>query len=103
MDLKNWISLARESWREHNPTLFKELSRSGKLGQALREAAERTYSEISELEAAGHSPQDAWEMTRERYLLLPPEETRNEVVSKGAALFREAIALQSRILQAESE
>ena len=103
MDLKNWISLARESWKENNPTLYKELNRSGKLGTALKEAAERTYQEVSELEAAGHSPQDAWEITREKYLLLPPEETRDEVVSKGASLFNEANALQSQILQAQNE
>lgn len=103
MDLKNWISLARESWRENNPTLFKELNRSGKLGQTLKQAAERTYEEVSELEANGHSPQEAWEMTREKYLLLPPEKELDEVVSKGAALFNEANALQSQILQAQNE
>jgi hypothetical protein len=99
MDLKNWISLARESWKENNPTLYKELNRSGTLGTSLKEAAERTYSEIAELEAQGHSPQDAWEMTREKYLLLPAEETQDEVENKGAALFNEANALQSQILQ----
>lgn len=103
MDLKNWISLARESWKENNPTLYKELNRSGKLGTALKEAAERTYSEMSELEASGHSPQEAWEMTREKYLLLPAEEQADEVESKGAALFNEANALQSQILQSEPQ
>ena len=101
MDLKNWISLARESWRENNPKLFKELNRTGKLGQALRQAAERTHEEMSELEAQGVSNQDAWEMTREKYLLLPPESEPDEVESKGAQLFREANALQSKILQAD--
>lgn len=103
MNLKNWISLARESWKENNPKLYKELNRSGKLGQALRQAAERTHEEMSELEAQGMSNQDAWEMTREKYLLLPPEEVPDEVESKGAALFREATALQSQILQMQNE
>ena len=102
MDLKNWISLARESWKENNPTLYKELNRSGKLGTALKDAAERTYSEVSDLEASGHSPQEAWEMTREKYLLLPAESEPDEVVSKGASLFNEANALQSQILQSET-
>ena len=103
MDLKNWISLARESWRENNPTLYKELNRSGKLGLALKEAAVRTHEEMSELEAQGVSNQDAWEMTREKYLLLPPEKEEDEVASRGAALFNEANALQSQILQLETE
>ena len=98
MNLNNWISLARESWKENNPALYKELKRSGDLGQALKEAAERTYSEVSDLEASGHSPQEAWEMTREKYLLLPAESEPDEVVSKGASLFNEANALQSQIL-----
>lgn len=99
MNFNRWMSLARESWRENNPTLFKELNRSGKLGQALKQAAERTHEEMSELEAQGLSNQEAWEMTREKYLLLPPEETPDEVESRGAALFNEANALQSRLLQ----
>ena len=103
MQLKNWMSLARESWKEHNPTLYKELNRSGKLGVALKDAAERTYSEMSELEAAGHSNQDAWEMTREKYLLLPPEQTEDDEPNQGAALFNEATNLQSEILRSTQE
>ena len=99
MNLNNWISLARESWKENNPALYKERNRSGKLGMALNEAAERTYSEMSELEASGHSPQEAWEITREKYLLLPAESEQDEVVSKGVSLFNEANALQSQILR----
>ncbi len=100
MNLQNWISQARESWRENNPALFKELNRSGKLGAALKEAAERTHAEMSELEAAGYSNQEAWELTRERYLFLPPEPTKDEVASRGASLFNEANDLQSQILAA---
>lgn len=99
MNLINWISIARESWKENNPALYKDLNRSGKLGAALKEAAERTYSEIAELEASGHSPQEAWEMTREKYLLLPAEKEPDEVVSKGASLFNDVNALQSEILR----
>lgn len=102
MDLKNWISLARESWRENNPELFKGLQRTGKLGEALKLAAQRTHEEMSELEAQGFSNQEAWEMTREKYLLLAPEREPDEVATRGAALFNEANALQSEILQAQS-
>lgn len=103
MNLQNWINQARESWNENNPTLFKELNRSGKLGTALKEAAERTHAEMTELEDAGHSNQEAWEMTREKYLFLPAEPEKDEVVSRGASLFNEANALQSQILQSLNE
>jgi hypothetical protein len=103
MDLKNWISQARASWQENNPTLYKELNRAGKLSVALKDAAERTHQEMSELEANGYSNQEAWEMTREKYLLLPAEQEPDEVTSKGPSLFNEANALQSQILQSNEE
>ena len=103
MDLKNWISQARESWKDNNPTYFKELNRAGKLGTTLKEAAERTHAEMSELEASGYSNQEAWEMTREKYLFLPAEAEPDEVASRGASLFNEANALQSQILQSSEE
>ena len=99
MNLQNWISQARESWKENNPGLYKELNRSGKLGTALKEAAERTHAEMTELEDAGHSNQEAWEMTREKYLFLPAEPQKDEVASQGAELFNQANALQSEILR----
>ena len=101
MDLKNWTSLARESWKENNPALYRQLNQTGKLGSALKQAAEQTYLEVNELEQAGHSPQDAWEMTREKYLLLPPEATQEE--AQPPSLFQQANALQSQILQAQDE
>lgn len=103
MNLQNWIIQARASWKEHNPTYYNELNRSGMLGIALKEAAERTNAEMMELEDSGYSNQEAWEMTRERYLFLPAEPERDEVVSKGASLFNEANALQSQILQSLNE
>lgn len=102
MNLQNWISQARESWKENNPTLYKDLNRSGKLGTALKEAAERTHAEMTELEASGYSNQEAWELTREKYLFLPAEPQPDEVESKGASLFNEANALQSQILSSET-
>jgi hypothetical protein len=42
-NLNNWISQAREHWKEHQPTRFRELSKAGKLGKALRDAAEQTH------------------------------------------------------------
>lgn len=73
MNLNHWISQARDHWKQHQPTLFAQLKAKNQLGNALREAAEKTYQEVSELEAQGFSEHEAFEMTREKYL-FPPEE-----------------------------
>lgn len=103
MNLERWILLARESWQDNNPSLFKELCSSGRLDQALRDAAERTHQEMNELEEQGFSNQEAWEMTREKYLLIPAEPEKEEEVNKGAALFNQIIALQNEMLRLDSD
>ncbi len=99
MNLNHWISEAREHWKEHRPTYFKDLRRTGQLRAALRSAAEATYREMSELEEAGYSNQEAWEMVREQYLFPPGEPEQEEIASKGVGLFTEINALHSEILQ----
>jgi hypothetical protein len=47
--LNHWRTQAREHWKEHQPARFTELSKAGRLGQALRDAAEGTHREMSEL------------------------------------------------------
>ena len=74
--------MAERHWREFRPQMVKELEEAGKLEEALHEAQERTLDEMLELEtkleADGLTIQQArdqaWEMTREKYILLPPEE-----------------------------
>lgn len=71
--LQNWVSQARSHWKEFQPTLYSQLEKSGKLNQALQQAAMKTAEEMDELEQQGMTEHEAWEMTRERYL-FPPEE-----------------------------
>lgn len=74
--------MAERHWREFRPKMVKELEEAGKLEEALHEAQERTLNELLELEtkleADGSTKQQAcdqaWEMVRERYILLPPED-----------------------------
>ena len=73
MNLQNWINLGREHWKQHLPTRYRELKQAGILDQALKEAAEQTYLEVSQLEEAGFQADEAWQMVRETYLLLPSE------------------------------
>ena len=74
--------MAERHWREFRPRMVQELEETGKLEQALHEAQERTLDELMELEtkleAQGLTTQQArdqaWEVVRERYILLPPED-----------------------------
>ena len=75
--------MAERHWREFRPKMVRELQARGQLMEALFEAQERTIGEMEaltrKLEAEQNlTPQQAhdraWEMIREKYILLPPEE-----------------------------
>ena len=80
--ISNYGLMAERHWREFRPKMVSELEAAGKLEEALHEAQERTLDEIMELEtkleADGLTKQQAhdqaWEMVREKYILLPPED-----------------------------
>lgn len=73
--------MAEAHWRQHCPRMVRELEVTGQLMVALLEAQERTLDEMESLmqdfRRQGLTPQQAhdqaWELVRERYLLLPPE------------------------------
>jgi hypothetical protein len=73
--------MAEAHWREHRPRMVRELEAAGRLEAALLEAQERTVDEMRtlmlQLRRDGLSPQQAhdqaWELVREKYILLPPE------------------------------
>ena len=73
---------AERHWREHCPKMVHEMERKGILHQMLLEAEEKTKDEMAtlrtELMQKGSTAQQAhtqaWEMVREKYILLPPEE-----------------------------
>lgn len=79
--LTQYGRMAEKHWREHCPRLVRELERKGLLHQMLLEAEEKTKDEMAtlrlELMKQGYNAQQAqtqaWEMVREKYLLLPPE------------------------------
>jgi hypothetical protein len=99
VSLETWISEARDHWRRFQPTKFKELQKAGKLNQALREAAERTHREMSELEASGYRNHEAWEMVREKYLFPPQEKAGKEPRAPWASLHQEAVEASNRAWQ----
>ena len=80
-DLLTYGRMAETHWREHCPQMVRELEAQGRLPAALLEAQERTLDEMESLmrhfRQQGLTPQQAhdqaWELVREKYLLLPPE------------------------------
>jgi hypothetical protein len=73
--------MAEKHWREHCPKMVRELEAKGLLQQMLLEAEEKTKDEMDMLRTQfiqqGLTPdqaqRQAWEMVREKYILLPPE------------------------------
>ncbi len=73
--------MAEKHWREHCPRMVAEMERAGTLHEMLLDAEEKTEDEMDEIRRKliqqGLTPQQAhdqaWEMVRERYILLPPE------------------------------
>ena len=73
--------MAEKHWREHRPRMVRELEQQGRLPEMLLEAQERSLDEMESLirtfRKQGLNPQQAhdqaWELVREKYILLPPE------------------------------
>lgn len=80
--LTQYGRMAEKHWREHCPKMFRGLRAKGILHQMLLEAEEKTKDEMATLRieflrqglTAQQANDRAWEMVRERYILLPPEE-----------------------------
>jgi hypothetical protein len=75
--------MAERHWREFRPKMVRELEAKESLTEALFEAQERTINEMEALTRQLETEQkltpqqahdQAWEMIREKYILLPPEE-----------------------------
>lgn len=83
LPLTGYGMMAEAHWREHRPNMVRELEAQGKLEEALYEAQEQTTDEMlaimERLETeqgltVQQSKDAAWEIVRERYILLPAEE-----------------------------
>ena len=79
--LTQYGRMAEKHWREHRPKMVRDLQAKGQLTQMLLGAEEKTKDEMvtlrTELMQRGSTAQQAhtqaWEMVREKYILLPPE------------------------------
>ena len=80
--LTQYGQMAEKHWREHRPKMVRELEQTGRLHQMLLEAEEKTKDEMVTLRmdlmqrgsTAQQAQTQAWELVREKYILLPPEE-----------------------------
>ena len=76
--------MAEKHWREFRPTMVKEMEAKGILQEMLLDAEEKTKDEMYDLTmklmkeglTAQQAHDRAWEIVRERYLLLPSETDR---------------------------
>jgi hypothetical protein len=75
--------MAERHWREFRPNMVRDLEAKGALMEALFEAQERTLEEMEALTRQLETEQKmtpqqthdrVWEMIREKYILLPPED-----------------------------
>jgi uncharacterized protein YggE len=81
--LTQYGRMAEKHWREHRPKMVRELERQGLLQRMLLEAEEKTKDEMATLrlelmkqgKTAQQANDQAWEMVREKYILLPSEES----------------------------
>ena len=74
--------MAQKHWREFCPRMVAQLESEGRLMEALWEAQETTLDEMETLTRKLEREQQltpaqaqttAWELVREKYILLPPE------------------------------
>jgi hypothetical protein len=77
-------AMTEKHWREHLPKMVQELETKGQLDEMLQDAEDQTRSDMATITQQLTSQQAyqqedaervAWELVRERYILLPPEET----------------------------
>ena len=81
--LTQYGRMAEKHWREHCPKMARELEAKGQPHRMLLEAEEKTKDEMATLRTefmtqgltADQAHRQAWEMVREKYILLPPEES----------------------------
>jgi len=79
--LTQYGRMAEKHWRELLPNLVQEMEAKGILEEMLLEAEEKTAGEMHELTmkfqkqglTAQQAHNRAWELVREKYILLTPE------------------------------
>ncbi len=103
MNIKQLIDIGRLHLERHLPTLLEELEDSDELDQFLETAARRTKAEMDSLIEAGYSQDEAWQMTRERYLILRPDEDEEDTAPRGTERTRTIFKILSEMKDLKHE
>lgn len=83
LPLTGYGLMAERHWRKFRPKMVEQLEAQGMLQELLYEIQERTLDEMEAIMerleteqgmTVQQSKDAAWEIVRERYILLPPEE-----------------------------
>ena len=80
--------MAEKHWREFLPNMVREMEDKGILHQMLLEAQEKTGDELEKIWRqlnregipADQAYRMAWEIVREKYILLPPENHQAQII-----------------------
>lgn len=90
MDDGDFGSLALQierHWREHRPKMSKALEQAGQLRESVQAAAQLTSAALHELNVVQRVPYNqAWELVREEWALLPSEQDRPNLEFDPSAL-----------------
>jgi hypothetical protein len=81
ISLTQYGRMAEKHWREFLPNMVSEMEAKGILDEMLLEAEEKTAGELHDLTmqfqkqglTAQQAHNRAWELVREKYILLTPE------------------------------
>lgn len=70
--LRNQI---REHWQEHRPQMYRDLKERGQLDRAVERAFRLTADAFHDLLVQKVPVNQAWELVRENWALLPPSQS----------------------------
>lgn len=95
MSIDRLKRIGRDHLSEHLPRLYRELAEHGELEAHLERAARHTQRDVDALVGVSEilcvswfiNPGEAWEMVRERHLILPAEEDDAEEPHPKSGIF----------------
>lgn len=74
MTINEMAQMAKAAWKVQGPETYQLMVSKGELEREALAAAELTQMEIDTLLKSGMTPQEAWEASRELFILRDPEE-----------------------------
>jgi hypothetical protein len=77
-------------WQQHRPKMYRDLQRSGKLGEAVNAATRLTKTAYHDLTERNVPSDQAWEAVRENWALLPSEKDVPELGTSPEEMIAEA-------------